>query len=1101
MENNRLITFQCGECNYQFLATGDVYAFTCDQYIINQFRGNARDGSLNNIYLRIYEEDGIHAYPLLGCKSNSFIRKTSYGLQHTGKIKGISYTVTFVPNDGVWFWNVSVQGNGESVDFVYGQDLGVSSCGSIFSNELYVSQYLGHSIFNTKSGYVVCSRQNMPVLDSNPYVQQGVIGNQAVHYSTDATQFFGLSSKDTEIPEALHCNLEDVNKQYEAAYTALQTPLMKLDGSMKSFAFYGLFVANHHDAIHGVEYQEIIHDAYEKCLSLSSSAETFTDVPAVSAKGIYGMPYSSPAFDTCEIEALFPSRKLEETEEGKIHSFFTPSHAHVVTKAKEVKTIRPHGTIVITPPNTKEVDSNLISSTHYMAGIFNSHVVIGNTDIHKLVSTPRTITNFLKNGGQRLYVSWDGIYHLLTLPGLYEMGMNYSRWFYKINDDILVVTSYSVLGHPDLVLEVRSTKNRNYDYVITTQLSYGPNEGIADLTMEHVGNTLVFPMDTQQYPGLHYEMLFEDDSFRVSDDRIFFEDNKPFDTTFVTVAMPQKAAFKMITRGYLAEGTDNRPETYLFEDEKQKVSQYYEQFMCNFNISCTSENEHTQILNETARWYCHNALIHFAMPHGLEQPGGAAWGTRDVCQGPIELFLATQHSDLVRSILLNIFSHQNLKTGEWAQWFMFDRYEANAGECHGDIIFWPLKSVADYLQATNDFSILEEKIPYADTPDKKATLLAHIDLAVSTVQTTRLVGSTGLITYAGGDWDDTLQPAEESSKQYLVSAWTEALAYQTFTSLAEELVNVAPSEADTLFKLAGSFKHAFDSILIKDGVIAGFLDVRDGYQYLVHPLDQKTGIHYRLLPLSRSIIADLASPAQAHQNEEIIEEHLTFPDGVRLMDYPAQYSGGNSVYFKRAEQAANVGREISLQYTHAHIRYIEAMAKLGKSDKAWNSLFVINPILIQKSVPNAVRRQSNMYFSSSDGDFNDRYDYDANFSKLKDGTICVKGGWRLYSSGPGIYMKQVISNILGIRCVADGIIFDPVLPKQLNGLNFKFSCFGKETDFTYHFTDTNEIRVSDKHHDLSCKKVPSQYRDGGVFIKCEDLEKSGNSLDIYMPLV
>lgn len=84
------------------------------------------------------------------------------------------------------------------------------------------------------------------------------------------------------------------------------------------------------------------------------------------------------------------------------------------------------------------------------------------------------------------------------------------------------------------------------------------------------------------------------------------------------------------------------------------------------------------------------------------------------------------------------------------------------------------------------------------------------------------------------------------------------------------------------------------------------------------------------------------------------------------MDHPAGYDGGVSHLFKRAEQAANVGREISLQYTHAHIRYIEAMAKAGDPEEVWDSLFVINPIQIRHSVKNARIRQSNMYFSSSD---------------------------------------------------------------------------------------------------------------------------------------
>lgn len=156
-------------------------------------------------------------------------------------------------------------------------------------------------------------------------------------------------------------------------------------------------------------------------------------------------------------------------------------------------------------------------------------------------------------------------------------------------------------------------------------------------------------------------------------------------------------------------------------------------------------------------------------------------------------------------------------------------------------------------------------------------------------------------------------------------------------------------------------------------------------EYMLHPLDQNTGIQYRLLPMTRSIIAELVDPAQADMNLRLIDEHLKCPDGVRLMDRPARYEGGVSTIFRRAEQAANVGREISLQYVHAHIRYLEAAAKLGDAERAWEGLFQINPINIRESVPNAKIRQSNMYFSSSDGDFPDRYSYHKNFDQLRTG--------------------------------------------------------------------------------------------------------------------
>ena len=41
-------------------------------------------------------------------------------------------------------------------------------------------------------------------------------------------------------------------------------------------------------------------------------------------------------------------------------------------------------------------------------------------------------------------------------------------------------------------------------------------------------------------------------------------------------------------------------------------------------------------------WFIHNALVHYLSPRGLEQYSGGGWGTRDVCQGPVELLLAAE---------------------------------------------------------------------------------------------------------------------------------------------------------------------------------------------------------------------------------------------------------------------------------------------------------------------------------------------------------------------------------------------------------------------------------------------------------------------------
>lgn len=1110
-QNTDYLMYQQGQSNFSFLPSGDIFEFTYESFLINQFQGSAKEGSANNIWLRVYNEDAPRAYPLLGLFSQSKISKGENTLVFSGKVEGISYNVTFyAAAEGIWFWNIELDGKGETVDLVYGQDIGVAHRGGVLTNELYMAQYLGHTVFQTENGYLICSRQNQPQGDNFPYLQQGMIKGKAVGYSTDGMQFFGLSYKATQKPEALSRNLSNINYQFEISYTALQSEKICLN-TKQSVAFYGLFKPTHEDAVREIEFIDEVKAAFEAFSKLNEKTEL---VAPVKIRKEFGAPYTSPQWNEADVNNAFVTRKLEERENGKLLSFFTDDHAHVVLQQKELLVERPHGTIITTRMNMEEVGSNLITSTNYIYGLFNGQTVAGNTSMHKFISTPRSLLNILKNSGQRMYIKLDGQYRLLTLPAAYEMGMNYSRWYYKLPGDTLIVSSFAVAEQADIVLDVNSTSGKAYDFIITNQLVIGDNEfqGPVELEELNLGNKILrFTADKERwafspYQDLHYNIQVPGIDYTWNDDRIFFEDNESRNGTLLTLSL-SGSSFQLIIQGRLDKEEPKAVKPYCFKGEKERYLDFYKKLNAGFHLEKEGiENKDIEKLNETAWWYSHNAMVHFAVPHGLEQPGGAAWGTRDVCQGPMEFFLTTQNYTLARSVLLEIFSNQILQTEEWPQWFMFDKYPYNAGDCHGDIVLWPLKSISDYLNASGDYSILNESVPYINLEngqftDKKETVLEHIRRAAGTIEE-RFLEGTALISYAGGDWDDTLQPADESMKEDLVSAWTVALAYQAADQLGETLKPADAIYAETLKKMAERIKNSFHEKLIKDDVIAGFVHrEKDGsFRYMLHPADEETGMKYRLLPMTRSIIAELVDKAQAEKNVELIDENFKCPDGVRLMDKPTRYDGGVSHLFRRAEQAANVGREISLMYTHAHIRYIEAMAKLGLDHRTWEALFQINPINIKEAVPNAMLRQSNMYFSSSEGLFMDRYDYSKNFGKLRDGSIEVKGGWRLYSSGPGIYMNQLVSNVLGIRFDKDGLIIDPVLPPEMNGLRFTYTCFGKQTTFVYHISESknSSVKVVRNASELRGTTVFNPYRNGGILISKEDFLKESGEINIIL---
>ena len=210
----------------------------------------------------------------------------------------------------------------------------------------------------------------------------------------------------------------------------------------------------------------------------------------------------------------------------------------------------------------------------------------------------------------------------------------------------------------------------------------------------------------------------------------------------------------------------------------------------------------------------------------------------------------------------------------------------------------------------------------------------------------------------------------------------------------------------------------FNTHLLRDGVVAGYGVFEPGAarpELLLHPSDRRTGLKYSLLPMTRSIIAGLFTPQQSEHHLRLIREHLLFPDGARLIDRPVAYHGGPQTLFRRAESSSFFGREIGLMYVHAHLRYAEAMAILGETDALWDALQLANPIAVADLLEQARPRQRNAFFSSSDAAFADRYLASEKWGEVKAGKVAVEGGWRIYSSGPGLYTNLLMAHVLGNR--------------------------------------------------------------------------------------
>jgi cellobiose phosphorylase len=146
-----------------------------------------------------------------------------------------------------------------------------------------------------------------------------------------------------------------------------------------------------------------------------------------------------------------------------------------------------------------------------------------------------------------------------------------------------------------------------------------------------------------------------------------------------------------------------------------------------------------------------------------------------------------------------------------------------------------------------------------------------------------------------------------------------------------------------------------------------------------------------------------------------------------------------------------------------------------------------------------------VYFSSSDADFDDRYEAAARWSDLRAGKVKVRGGWRLYSSGPGLFLHKIRACLLGVRESFGDVIFDPVLPRSLNGLIATTTLMGRAVELVYSVksgTSAPQAITVNGARLTSVTRENNPYRSGGLRVAGKELvallASEGNRIEIEL---
>src|SRR5690606_23485946 len=162
-----------------------------------------------------------------------------------------------------------------------------------------------------------------------------------------------------------------------------------------------------------------------------------------------------------------------------------------VLKEKELLVERPHGHILMSGNNVENIDE-VITTTSYMYGIFNSQLVIGNTSFNKFNTNSRSHLNVMKTSGERIYVKLGDKYHLLAKSTIIESGINYYRRYYKTEEEQMISTNVTTVETKQVHLKVRTASGKAYEYFVTDQVIMSANEYEAPYVMKQENDTLTF---------------------------------------------------------------------------------------------------------------------------------------------------------------------------------------------------------------------------------------------------------------------------------------------------------------------------------------------------------------------------------------------------------------------------------------------------------------------------------------------------------------------------------------------------------------------------------------------------------------------------------
>ncbi|MDO9182952.1 MAG: protein ndvB, partial [Bacteriovorax sp.] len=395
---------------------------------------------------------------------------------------------------------------------------------------------------------------------------------------------------------------------------------------------------------------------------------------------------------------------------------------------------------------------------------------------------------------------------------------------------------------------------------------------------------------------------------------------------------------------------------------------------------------------------------------------------------------------LIRDQILSSAARQFLE-GDVQHWWHMPTGRGVRTHFSDDLLWLPFV-VNYYLNISEDYSILEEKISFLNGPllkleqedsyftpettEESATLYEHCARALDH---SLKLGEHNLPLMGGGDWNDGMNKVGHEGKGESVwLAWFLIFNLKNFSKIAESRGEKPRGEIwkSHIVKIKkGIDENAWDGQWYR----RAFYD--DGT-----PMGSAENSECRIDSLAQtwSIISGAGDFNKSLQAMESVEKNLVKQNEgiILLLTPPFNKSSQNPGYIKGYIPGV---RENGGQYTHAAIWCIQAYIGIGKSKRAVELFSMINPINHSLSKLEAMRYKVEPFVIAAD--------------VYSEWPHIGRGGWTWYTGSAGWMYTTGIESVLGFQLIGNKLKINPHVNSDWKSYKIKYR----------HFTTNYEIEI------------------------------------------